>query len=195
MAVADAYYKFIYVDVGSYRKDSDFTIFRNSLLWKNLERNSLNIPVSSLVPGVNIPLPYAFIGDEAFGVDTHLLRPYSGTHLPNRKKNFNYRLTRARRYVKCTFDILSNKWRILHRPIDVKVDFAVDIVKSCCVLHNFVRDRDGFNFDDTLTINGFEEFDVFDNSGTNRNTNRFRDALSHYFMSDEGQLPWQFEKI
>lgn len=85
----------------------------------------------------------------------------------------------------CIFGILSNKWRTLHRPIDVKVDFAVEVVKCSCLLHNFVRDRDGFNFEDTLTINGFEEVDVFDNSGTNR----FGDALSHYFMSDEEQLP------
>jgi len=33
------------------------------------------------------------------------------------------------------------------------------------------------------------------NSGINRNTNLIRDALSHCFMSDEGKLPWQFEKI
>ncbi|XP_015378544.1 PREDICTED: uncharacterized protein LOC107172762, partial [Diuraphis noxia] len=173
MAVADANYKFVYIDVGSYGKDSDSTIFRNSSLWKNLERNNLernnlNIPESSQVPGINIPLPYAFVGDEAFSLSKHLLRPYSGTHLPDRKKIFNYRLTRARRYVECTFGIFSNKWRIFHRPIDVKVDFAVNIVKCCCVLHNFVRDRDGFSIDDTLIINGFEEFDVFDNSGTNR---------------------------
>lgn len=195
MAVADANYKFVYIEVGSYGKDSDSTIFKNSLLWKNLERNNLNIPESSQLPGINIPLPYAFVGDEAFSLSKHLLRPYSGTHLPDRKKIFNYHLTRARRYVECTFGILSNKWRIFHRPIDVKVDFAVDIVKCCCVLHNFVRDRDGFSIDDTLIINGFEEFDVFDNSGTNRSTNLFRDALSHYFMSDEGKLQWQFEKI
>ncbi|KAF0706544.1 protein ALP1-like, partial [Aphis craccivora] len=150
MAVADANYKFIYIDVGSYGKDSDSTIFRNSLLWKNLERNNLNIPASSQIPGINIPLPYAFVGDEAFSLSKHLLRP----------------------------------------PIDVKVDFAVDIVKCCCVLHNFVRDRDGFSIDDTLIINGFEEFDIFDNSGTNRNTSLFRDALSYYFMSDEGKLQW-----
>lgn len=140
-------------------------------------------------------MPYAFVGDEAFGLSKHLLRPYSGSHLPDQKKKFNYRLTRARRYVECTFGILSNKWRIFHRPIDVKIDFAVDIVKSCCVLHNFVRDRDGFSIDDTLIINGFEEFDVVDNSGTNRSTNLFREALSYYFMSDKGKLQWQFEKI
>ncbi|XP_025413308.1 protein ALP1-like [Sipha flava] len=156
LAIADANYKFIYVDVGSYGKDSDSTIFKNSALWENLKKNNLNIPASTTVPGVDISLPYAFVGDEAFGLDKHLLRPYSGTHLPVRKKIFNYRLSRARRYVECTFGILSNKWRIFHRPIDVHVDFAVDIVKCCCVLHNFVRDRDGFKFDDTLAISGFE---------------------------------------
>lgn len=31
---------------------------------------------------------YAFVGDKALGLDMHLRRPYSGTHLPDRKKNF-----------------------------------------------------------------------------------------------------------
>lgn len=51
---------------------------------------------------------------------------------------------------------LSNKWRIFHRPIDVGVQLAVDIVKCCCVLHNYVRDQDGYKFEDTLTITGME---------------------------------------
>lgn len=125
LTVAHANYKFIYVDVGSYGKDSDSTIFKNSALWENLEKNDLNISSATRVPGVDIALPYTFVGDEAFGLDKHLLRPYSGTHLPVRKKIFNYRLSR---FVECTFGILSNKWRILHRPIDVHVDFAVDIL-------------------------------------------------------------------
>ncbi|XP_025195888.1 protein ALP1-like [Melanaphis sacchari] len=198
LAIADTNYRFIYVDIGSFGKDSDSTIFRNSLLWEKLEKNHLNIPAptpSNTFPEIDISLPYAFVGDEAFGLDKHLLRPYSGTHLPVKKKVFNYRLTRARRYIECTFGILSNKWRILHRPIDVKVDFAVDIVKCCCVLHNFVRDRDGFIYDDTLTINGLEDFSDIENITTNRNQNRYREALSNYFMSNEGQLSWQMDKI
>lgn len=195
LAIADANYKFIYVDVGSYGKDSDSTIFKNSALWENLKKNNLNIPASTTVPGVDISLPYAFVGDEAFGLDKHLLRPFSGTHLPVRKKIFNYRLSRARRYVECTFGILSNKWRIFHRPIDVHVDFAVDIVKCCCVLHNFVRDRDGFKFDDTLAISGFEELSIVENYLVPRSPNRYRDALSNYFVSEEGQLEWQMGKI
>jgi len=32
----------------------------------------------------------------------------------------------------------------------VDPNFAVKITKACCVLHNFVRRRDGFNFEDSL---------------------------------------------
>lgn len=195
MAVADANYKFIYVDVGSFGKDSDSTIFKNSSLWKQLERGALQIPQPKELLGSNEKVPFAFVGDEAFGLSTHLLRPFSGTHLPIEKRVFNYRLSRARRYVECSFGILANKWRILHRPLDVSVDFAVDIVKCCCCLHNFVRDRDGFRIDDTLTISGFEEMHTINNFAVNRINNRFRDILSKYFVSDNGKLPWQLERI
>lgn len=152
LAVADSNYNFIYVDIGSYGKDFDSTIFRNSSLYRGIENNTLLLPKPNEVPGVAIPLPFAFVGDEAFGLSPNLLRPYSGKHLSVPKRVFNYRLSRARRYVECTFGILSNKWRILHRTIDVDVEFAIDIVKSCCVLHNFVRKRDGYSFDDTLLL-------------------------------------------
>ena len=149
MAVADTDYQFIYVNVGAYGKEADSTVFKESDLWKNLQNGTLNIPGPTQFPGVDREMPYAFIGDEAFALSTNILRPYSGTQLEERKRVFNYRLSRARRYVECAFGILSNKWRIFHRPIDVKVDSADDIVK-CCVIHNFVRVRDGFTFEDTI---------------------------------------------
>uniref|UniRef100_A0A8C5Q003 DDE Tnp4 domain-containing protein n=1 Tax=Leptobrachium leishanense TaxID=445787 RepID=A0A8C5Q003_9ANUR len=195
LAVADANYNFIYVDVGSYDKDSDSTLFRNSTLWNEIKSGTLNIPRPTPLPGSDVTVPYAFVGDEAFGLSTHLLRPYSGTHLTVKKRVFNYRLLRARRYVECTFGILSNKWRIFHRPLDVNVDFCVDIVKCCCVLHNYVRGRDGFNFEDSLTVMGLEEYENDDIMPVNRHSNRFRDALANYFMSEAGQVPWQMGSI
>jgi len=51
---------------------------------------------------------------------------------------------------------LSNKWRIFQRPLNVSPDFAVVIVKACVVLHNFVRERDGYKFEDALTVTGLE---------------------------------------
>lgn len=195
LAVADSNYRFTYVDVGSYGKDSDSTIFKNSSIWKQMGRGTLQIPEPKRLPGSDIAVPFAFVGDEAFGLSTNLLRPYSGTHLPVEKRVFNYRLSRARRYVECSFGILSNKWRIFHRPIDVSIDFAVDIVKCCCVLHNFVRDRDGLNLDDSLTICGFEDSAEKDTVSINKSINRFREAMTNYFVSDSGKLPWQLGRV
>jgi hypothetical protein len=99
----------------------------------------------------------SFIGDEEFGLSEHMLRPYSGKHLDVAKKIFNYRLSRGRCCIEGAFGILSNKWRILHHPLNTSVHFAEDIVKACCMLHNFVRQRDGYNFHDSLHVCGFED--------------------------------------
>lgn len=72
LVIADTNYRFIYVDIGSFGKDSDSTIFRNSLLLEKLEKNCLNIPAptpNNTFPGIDTTLPYAFVGDEAFGLD------------------------------------------------------------------------------------------------------------------------------
>lgn len=84
----------------------------------------------------------------------NLMRP--SKILSYEKKIFNYRLTLARRYVKCTFGIMCNKWRILHRPPDVKIDLAETIVKAICALHNYVRVRDGFNYENRHTQHQYQ---------------------------------------
>lgn len=96
--------------------------------------------------------------------------------------------------MECSFGILSNKWRILHRPLNVKPDFAISIVKTCCALHNYVLKRDGYKFEDTLCIEGF--YDSGQNQGTHQNQgginlNQLRNTWADYFISDNGKLPWQ----
>lgn len=68
------------------------------------------------------------------------------------KKNFNYRLSRTRRYIECKFGILSNKRMIFHRPINVKLDLAENIIKACCILHNFVRIKNRYQYDDNFVV-------------------------------------------
>jgi len=48
--------------------------------------------------------------------------------------------------VECTFVIVRNKWRVFHCAIDICPDFYNVIVKTCCILHNLVCQRDGFQF-------------------------------------------------
>lgn len=192
LAVADSNYSFVYVDIGAYGKDSDSNIFQNSSLWQGMIEKSLSIPTSEPFPGVSLAIPYVMVGDEAFALSSNVLRPYSGKMLSPKKRIFNYRLTLARRYVECTFGILSNKWRIFHRPIDISVDFADSIVKACCVLHNFVRARDGMRFEDTCQVEGFEDIALHDptsSTSSPASVHIVHDTLADYFVSGLGSIP------
>lgn len=149
----------------------------------------MKIPDPKLLAGLNEVLPHAFVGDEIFGLSISLLRPYGGHSLVDHKKAFNYRLSRERRYVECDFGI-SNKWRMFHKPLNVNVKFAIGIVKACCLLHNFVRQREGVRLDDILVINRLEDAtdsgQVFQGG---RYAKECRDKFSTYFTSDVGKLP------
>jgi hypothetical protein len=165
MAACDANYNFIYIDVGAYGKSSDSAIFQETELYKKLISNTLDIPEPLQISENNPTLfPYVFIGDEAFGLSTNIMRPYGGNNLSTEKKIFNYRLSRARRYIECTFGILTNKWRIFHRPLNVHTELAKSIVRTCCVLHNFTRGG--------------------------RAATTTRDHFTNYFVN-ENPLPWQ----
>ena len=97
--------------------------------------------------------------------------------------------------MECTFGILSNKWRIFQRPLNVSPDFAVDIVKACVVLHNFARERDGCKFDDTLTVTGLEDVPDGQSVPGGLTANSIRNKVADYFLTDAGAASWQMSKI
>ncbi|KAJ8894480.1 hypothetical protein PR048_007134 [Dryococelus australis] len=68
---------------------------------------------------------------------------------PRKEKLFNYWLSRAGRYIECTFVSLANKWLIFHCPLG--------IIAACCALKNFVHLRDGVMFEDMITHFSTEE--------------------------------------
>ncbi|XP_029674015.1 protein ALP1-like isoform X2 [Formica exsecta] len=113
MAVADANCCFTIVDIGAEGRRSD---------------------------GDRGPeLPYVIIGDEAFALTSYMLRPYARRNNLNiDKKVFNYRLSRARRTVECTFGILTSRWRILRRPTqiakNVKITFCQSFATRCALI-------------------------------------------------------------
>lgn len=167
-------------------------MFKNSNFGKLLYSNKLDLPEPALLPETESnPQPYVFIGDEAFALHTHLLRPYPGRKLTDIRRVFNYRLSRARRMVECAFGVLANKWRVLHTPIQVEPDFTDDIIKACCVLHNFVRKRDGTNFENSETIS-LEDIEVH-GTGTRSQGIEVRDFFSNYFIGP-GAVPFQNSK-
>lgn len=194
LAVCDANYCFIYIDVGAYGKSNDSTIFKNSTFFKKLMKRSLNIPGPKAVSEIRTThLPHVIVGDEAFSLSENIMRPYCGKNLTKEKRIFNYRLSRARRYIECCFGILVNKWRIFHKPLNVHIEFAQNIIKASCVLHNYVRLRDGYRYEDTLFETALDGL----STTTTRPSVRARDTrgiFADYFMK-EGRLPWQDKMI
>lgn len=193
LALCDANYTFIYIDVGSFGKDSDSAIFQRSSFYKKLKNNELNIPRKQPLPGTEGPnMPFTFIGDEAFSLSEHIMRPFSGKVLSDKQRIFNYRLSRARRNIESSFGILSNKWKIFQKPINVDLDLAISLIKTCCVLHNFVRSKDGFTIQDALSVEGFVDIDQ--DARPSRAPMQFiqvRNHLADYFTSGVGSVPWQ----
>ncbi|XP_066596251.1 uncharacterized protein [Prorops nasuta] len=200
MALVDANYKFIMVDVGSFGKNSDGGILEHSIIGKRLKDNTLNVPDDTFLPGTSKKAPYVVVGDEAFPLKTYLLRPYPGKQLDNEKIIFNYRLSRARRVVENAFGILSQKFRIYNKRIQAKPENVDLTVLATCVLHNFIKEIDGNN-GHNMSITEFNETPrMLTNlhlQGGNSTMSAFaiRDLYKDYFNSTIGSVPWQNEKI
>ena len=96
MAVVDAGYRFIVVDVGNYGSNSDTGIFKHSHFGQKFLLNELGLLPRQPLPGFPQAglLPHYFMGDEAFPLSVDLMRPYPGgqrgTKLAEDKLVFNY---------------------------------------------------------------------------------------------------------
>lgn len=93
---------------------------------------------------------------------------------------------------------MTNKWRILHRALNVSKVFAKDIVKAIVILHNMVRDKDGWRQSDFYVdahTEGLQNIRQGTSIRGGRHANDVRAEFANYFMSPEGSLPWQMNKI
>lgn len=159
-AVCDANYKFSVIEVGGYGRQSDGGTFQSSALFKLLSKKQLNIPTEQCLPHTQIRMPFVFIADEAYPLQENLLKPYSRQTLNPEKLYFNQRLSRARKTIECSFGILYAKWRLLPKAIETDEQHADVIIKTICVLHNIIMDKEGFErhlklITETTTNNNF----------------------------------------
>ncbi|XP_063545389.1 uncharacterized protein LOC134753444 [Cydia strobilella] len=206
-----------FLATGNTFRDMEFTEYRGrstigkivrevcQAIWKSLlgkgipsiTKNLLEQIADEFFKNTNFPNCIgALDADEGLPLTNNIMRPYPGKHLTIQQRVFNYRLSRARRYVECTFGILANKWRIFHRPLNVQYNFATDIIKACGVIHNFVISRDGIKPSEELLIHdGFSDLHHSTNYISSTNPVNIRNEFCKYFSSDVGALTWQLSKI
>lgn len=101
--LVDAHYKFIIIDVGGYGKQSDGGTFLVSHLHEFIESGDISFPEPRILPNTNIQAPFFMVADEAYPLLPHLMTPYKRKTLNSSKRNFNNRLSRARKSVECAF--------------------------------------------------------------------------------------------
>ena len=101
MALVDANYKFLWIDVGSDGSTNDASIYHVSELKEDLEspNNMFNIPEEKSIPGDDVPISNFIVGDNAFGINKSLINPFSIRNMEHHERIFNYRLYRSRRVV------------------------------------------------------------------------------------------------
>ncbi|XP_067203329.1 uncharacterized protein [Linepithema humile] len=219
MAICDAYYRFIFVDIGAAGSNHDSIIFKECTFGKALQNRTLQIPEPCDLPGSNIKFNHYIVADQAFPLDKHIMRPYPGNNLGEEKNIFNYRLSRARRTIENAFGILVQRWRILRKEIISSVETCEEIVMAAIVLHNFLQKsaKDIPEHERRYVETGVREYinenGVFQSDlcnkipcdlrsvgrlGSNnpsRTAKEARDKLADYLISVEGSVPWQWEYV
>lgn len=210
LALVDAEYKFIFVDVGCNGRISDGGVLKNSPLYSILAHNSQNFPPSEILPGTSTATPFTIVADDAFPLQEHIMKPYKG-NLALEQKIFNYRLSRARRTSENAFGILCNRFRILLKKIELPVETVELITLSACALHNFLLESHSSKYMGRLEREDTDQCVVvpgeWNNSSLTRidrstigiyrsgiEARKIRDTLQEYFNT-VGFVPWQWESV
>lgn len=100
-------------------RNSNGGIFRVSAFGRWLESANNNIPTASRLihdESENV-FPYYFVSDNAFPLRCNVMRPYPERNITDKKKIFNYRLSRGRKTIECSFGMMTQKFQVLLMPI------------------------------------------------------------------------------
>ena len=187
---------------------------------KDFKERKMNIPEPSSLDGFEGgKLPYSLVGGESFPLQEWLIKSYSKSALTSEiKQIFNYRQSRARRVIENAFGILVSRWRIFRQPIEASPEKVEKFTLVAIALHNYLRQTDtafytpsGFidsedspgkikegSWRGVFQHEGAHAMNVIPkihNSRTKNSVLTIRDNLAKCLVTEEGQVPWQWDYV
>jgi len=123
------------------------------------------------------------IADSAFALDRTLLKPFPERPGISREESmFNYRLSRCRSSIERAFGMLKNRFRLLHKKMEVDLNNSITIIKAATVLHNIcVLSGDSYEIKWHLpqSIHKKPFCNIVNKAGSD-----VRNALCHFFVQN-----------
>ena len=86
----------------------------------------------------NVESSALILGDSAYSLENWLTKPYSDRgNLSPDEARFNIAFSRNRVVVENTFGRLKGRFQCIAKRLDNTLEHTVNIVTTCCILHNF----------------------------------------------------------
>ena len=211
MAAVDANYSFLWFSVGHPGRNSDAGIFRRSPLKRKLERGQLGLPDAEPLPHDHTRnIPYFFIGDEAFPLNSWLMKKFPNRGCTAFHRIFNYRISRARLVVENAFGIMANRWRCFTTTMQQPPKTVCMIVKAALTMQDMIRKRrplmpgevDVVDEQANIVQEGSwrQNVRLYDSENTVGNrvmlaARSQRNYLCEYYNAPIGAVPWQRRRV
>ena len=115
-------------------------------------------------------MAFVFVTDDDFPLRTNCMKPFPQSNLDDRKRIFNYRLSRMRRIRENVFGIWVNRFRVFTSTMALHPDKAVGVTLATLVLHNMLRNKSAESYMPDIAID-IEASDGSVTGGSWRNNN------------------------
>ena len=159
-------------------------------------------------------MPFVIVGDEAFLLKRHRMKPYAQKGLSDGKRIYNHRHSRARRTSENAFGILAQSFRGFFTTIQLDPAIVELVILACCTLHNLLRTLSRDYYSPELSVDSVNgQGDVRDGEWRNKSQSQYlyqlnvhqgkkasydaddvRNYFKEYFQT-EGAVPWQYQHI
>ena len=100
----------------------------NVVFQKHQKTKNFPYQILDAYPGGVQRIPFVVIGDDAFALKTHMIKPYPQRNMTTERRVYNYRHSRGRRISENLFGIQASRLRICHTVMLLEPTAAESVI-------------------------------------------------------------------